>query len=313
MHIETLKIFCDVARLRSFSRSAEVHNVTQSAASQAVHQLESRLGVTLIDRSRRPWTLTPAGKQFYDGCRGLIDQYGALERRVSGRPRTENAEVRVAAIYSVGLRHMREFVEKFSRQNPAVKVHLEYAHPDRVVDAVSEGRADVGIVSFPPTRRDLDVIPWRREEIVVACAPDHPFARRTEVDPARLTGEPFVAFDKDLTVRREMDRFLKKTGVAVEVALEFDNIEAIKQAVEIGAGVSLLPAPTVEREVRAGALAAIPLKGKPFYRPLGILQRRGNAPRPDVAGFVRALRADGAPNDEKPDRGAMSTRTGRIK
>lgn len=294
MHIETLRIFCDVARLRSFSRSAEVHNVTQSAASQAVHHLEDRLGVPLIDRSRRPWTLTASGRIFYDGCRTLIDGYDRLERQVARRTTEAQAEVRVAAIYSVGLRHMREFVERFSKTHPHVRVRLAYLHPDRIYEEVLDDRVDVGIVSFPQTRRELTGTLWRREEMVVVCAPDHPFAVQKGVDPERLNGELFVAFDRGLVVRREVDRFLKKHRAEVNVAHEFDNIEAIKQAVEIGSGVSLLPAPTVEAEVKAKTLVAVPLKGKPFYRPLGLLHRRGRPLSASVREFIRELRADAA-------------------
>ncbi len=304
MQIEALKLFCDVARMGSFSRSAEIHNVTQSTASQAVHGLEKDLGATLIDRSRRPWTLTPAGKTFYDGCRELVERFDHLERRVRGRP-AAGGELRVAAIYSVGLRHMREFIGRFSKASPRTRVHLDYMHPDKVYEALADHRVDVGIVSFPLARRDLEVIPWRREEMVLACAPDHPFAKAREVDPVRLAGEDFVAFDKGLGIRREVDRFLRTRKADVKVSLEFDNIEAIKQAVEIGAGVSLLPAPTLDREVKSGALASVPLKGKPFFRSLGILRRRGRTLNPSVDEFIAALQKDAATGDTAKPAGAQ--------
>lgn len=291
MQIETLKLFCDVARLGSFSRSAEIHKVTQSSASQAVHGLEAGLGVSLIDRSRRPWRLTAAGRVFYDGCRDVVERYEGLERRV--RRSEGSAEVRVAAIYSAGLRHLREFVDTFLKEHPGARVHLDYLHPDRVLEAVREGGADLGLVSFPRAGRDVDVIAWREEPMVLVCSSSHPLAKSRDVDPARLDGQSFVAFDRGLVIRREVDRFLKKRGVGVRVALEFDNIEAIKQAVEIGSGVSILPEPTVDREVRAGTLAAVPLKGGRFFRPLGILRRRGRPAPPMVKEFERCLRLDG--------------------
>jgi DNA-binding transcriptional LysR family regulator len=287
VQIETVKLFCDVVRLGSFSRSAEIHHVTQSSASQAVHSLEKDLGVSLIDRSRRPWRLTESGRTFYDGCRDLVERYESLVGRV--RRSSGSADVWVAAIYSAGLRHLQEMVDHFLKSHPGAHVHLDYLHPNRVLEAVREGAVDLGLVSFPRPGRDLEVFSWREEPMALVCPASHPWAQEKEVDPSRLDGQPFVAFDRGLVIRREVDRFLKKSRAGVHVALEFDNIEAIKQAVEIGSGVSILPEPTVDREVRAGTLAMVPLKGKRFFRPLGIVRRRGHT-APMVEEFIRCLR-----------------------
>src|SRR5438105_3994026 len=113
MQIESLKVFCDVAWHRSFSQAAHVNGVTQSAASQAVSLLERRMDVQLIDRSTRPLQLTPLGQTYYEGCRVVLDQYTELEASI----RTAHAELsrslRVAAIYSVGLSDMGQYVERF--------------------------------------------------------------------------------------------------------------------------------------------------------------------------------------------------------
>lgn len=290
MQIEALKLFSDAARLGSFSKAGAANGVTQSTVSQAVQGLEQRLGAVLIDRSHRPWGLTPAGRIFFDGVRDLLERFAALERRIQGRP--DGGEARIAAIYSVGLRHMREFEAAFARAHPSVRLRVEYLHPDKVLEAVREERADLGIVSFPPRSREWEIARWRTEPMVVACAPGHPFAALKEIDPAKLAGQPFVAFDRGLRVRREVDRFLRRHGVAVRVEMEFDNIEAIKKAVEIGPGLSLLPSPTIEREVRAGTLAQVPLKATTFVRPLGLVRRRGRVLSVAVRLTLAELRRD---------------------
>ena len=108
MQLESLKIFCDVVRWASFSRGAAENGISQSSASQAVHQLEVRLGVKLIDRSKRPLVLTPQGKVYYEGCKELVDRYLELENRVKALEDERHVvgTVGVAAIYSVGLNHM---------------------------------------------------------------------------------------------------------------------------------------------------------------------------------------------------------------
>lgn len=298
MQFESLKIFCDVARLRSFSQGAKVNGVTQSAASQVVHQLEDRLRVQLIDRSTRPLHLTEVGRMYYEGCQGLVEQYLELEASI----RREEAEmaptVQVAAIYSVGLGDMEQLIERFKELQPQAHVHVDYLHPDRVYEHVLEGAADLGLVSFPRKNRLLTTIPWREEPMVITCAPRHALAREKAVSPPGLSRLKFIAFDKALVIRREVDRFLRDHHVTVDVVAEFDSIENIKKAVEVGAGVALLPAPTVQREVETGNLIAVPLAETNFTRPLGIVHHRQHKLSATVRHFLDLLRQSaGAASD----------------
>ncbi len=292
MQIESLKVFCDVARFRSFSRGARENRVSQSCASQTVHQLEQRLGAVLIDRFHRPWKLTPAGRIFYEGCRDLLDRFGEMESRLRGVQRDSTALVRVAAIYSVGLGPMDRHIRRFSEIHPQTRIQIEYLHPDQVYGKVLEGEVDLGIVSFPQPRRRFTVIPWRQEGMVAAIPPAHSLARSARIDPAQISGEKFVALDRGLVIRREIDRYLRRHGVEAEVVQEFDNVEAVKRAVELAFGISILPRVTLEREIQMGTLCAVPFSGKPLIRPLGILLRRGSRPSRNAALFIRLLRKE---------------------
>jgi DNA-binding transcriptional LysR family regulator len=289
---EWLQVFCDIVRYRSFSQAAQANDRTQSAVSQIVSELERRLEVRLIDRSTRPLRLTAAGQAYYDGCKPLVEQYLELEATVRRGKGEVVGSVQVAAIYSVGLGDMGHLVERFAALEPRALVHVEYLHPDRVYEKVRDGTADLGLVSFPRKARDLEAVPWREEVMVLACAPAHPLAQQKGIRPAQLEGEKFVGFDRELAIRRQVDRFLRVRGVTVEVALEFDNIENIKKAVEISAGVALLPEPTLRREVQAGTLVAVPLAGCRFVRPLGVIHRRQPRPSPCAQRFVELLRAE---------------------
>jgi DNA-binding transcriptional LysR family regulator len=201
--------------------------------------------------------------------------------------------VQVAAIYSVGLGDMGHYVARFADVLPFARVQVDYLRSDRVVEKVRDGSADLGLVSFPRKSRDLVVLPWREEEMVLACQPTHPLARLSVIRPAHLAGEKYIAFDKDLGIRRQVDRFLRQQGVSVEVALEFDNIENIKKGLEITGGVALLPEPTLRQEVEAGLLAARPLAGCRFVRPLAIIYQRQHRPSPAAQRFIDLLRDDG--------------------
>ena len=278
MQLESLKIFCDVVRRASFSRGAKENGISQSSASQVVHQLEVRLGVKLIDRSKRPLVPTPQGQVYYDGCKDLIARYLEVENRVRALDDDRNlgGTVRVAAIYSVGFHDMSQYVERFGAAYRGVDVRIEYVHPTRVIESVLAGEDDLGLISFPRKWPELVVTPWRSEEMVLAVHPAHRFASLDQIDAGDLDGEAFVGFDGGLPIRREIDRFLRKQGVHVRVALEFDNIETIKRAVEVPSGVAILPAPTLAGEVKAGTLHAVRFRDHRPTRPLAIIHRRGD-------------------------------------
>ena len=295
MQFESLKIFCDVARQRSFSEAATSNEMSQSAVSQVVNQLERRLGVKLVDRSRRPLQLTREGQVYYDGCKRLVAEYLDVEARTRNLGGERASEVRVAAIYSVGLRDMSQYSERFIGLHPGAVVEIEYLHPDKVLEKVLTGAADFGLLSFPQSTRKLAALSWRDEEMVLCCAKGHRFAGRRAVGVRELQGEKYVGFDRDLVIRRKVDRFLKGHGVAVDVVLEFDNIENIKQAIEISAGVALLPAPALRREADAGTLSVVPLEDAKLVRPLGLVHRRSPPPSRAALQFIELLRQPDEP------------------
>src|SRR5436309_3425931 len=177
MQLETMKVFCDLMSLHSFSKAAEANEISQPTVSRLVHQLEERLGGQLIDRSRRPLQATALGQAYYEGCKRLLQQYTELEVSLRQAQQERALTVRVAAIYSVGLGDMGHHVERFQADNPHAKVNVEYLHPDQVYQRVRDELADLGLVSFPSPSRELTVLPWREEEMVVACAPGHSLAR----------------------------------------------------------------------------------------------------------------------------------------
>jgi DNA-binding transcriptional LysR family regulator len=306
MHLKSLKIFCDVVYRRSFSRAAEDNGISQSGVSQVITQLEHRLGVKLIDRSKRPFALTSEGEMYYEGCRKIVDRYFALEEEVRSLHGEVAGRVRVAAIYSVGLHHMSRYVQEYMAQYPKANVRLEYLHPHRVYEAVENDQADIGLVSYPKSSRTIKAILWREEPMLLVCAPSHRFAGREHVSFQELSDEPLVSFDAELTIRREIDRTLAAHNTEARVTMEFDNIETIKRAVEIGAGIAFLPAPTIVREVETGTLVGVPLKTQELVRPLGILHRRGKELGVTVRRFVDLLRADAKPAKQEESKPARS-------
>src|SRR5256884_1786453 len=195
MHLETLRLYCDIVRLRSFSRGAEQNFVSQSAASQAVQLLGAELGVALMDRTKRPLVVTPEGQTFYEACRGLLESWEKVKAEVAVVKARVDGTVRVAAIYSVGLHDVSRHMQRFMSRYPEARVQLECLHPHKVVEAVLEGEADAGIMSYPPADRALPIAPLRAEPIAFVVHPCHPVDRAELGPPADLEGVTLLLVD----------------------------------------------------------------------------------------------------------------------
>lgn len=274
MEFERLKLFIDIAHSKSVSKGAVEGGISQSAASQHLQELERQLGVTLLDRSSRPLVVTDAGKLYLQMCRDILASRDEFLMAIEKLKHDVEGTVRVASIYSVGLSEMSQLEEEFSRRYPQARLEVEYLRPEKVYEAVVADRADLGLMSYPEPSKEVTVLPWREEEMVVAASPYHEIAKKLEVRPEDLEGLDFVAFDEDLPIRREIDRFLREHHVHVNVTLHFDNLQMIKEAVAHGEGVSIMPARIMEEEIRQGRLVPIPIAKLELYRPVGIVHRR---------------------------------------
>lgn len=294
MRLDQLKLFRDIAHARSVSRGAKDNGISQSAASQHLQEAERALGTQLLDRSKRPLDLTAAGRLYYEFCRDVLrreqeflDALAELKGRLEGG-------VKVAAIYSVGIRDIARLEKGLAGRMPEARLTVEYLRPEKVYEAVQGGQADLGIVSYPESTREVVAIPWRQEKMILAASPSHPLAAKKTVSVADLAGADYVAFDSDLRVGREVERYLRRNGVQVNVVMHFDNIPSMKEAVALGQGVSILPIRVLETDIEEGRLAAIPIKGCTLARPLGVLHLRRKKLNAAAQAFLDLLREEAA-------------------
>ena len=290
--LDSLQTFADLVESGSFSKAAEKNFVSQSAVSQRLRALEREYGQTLLDRSqgRGRVTVTAAGEALYRGGCEVLLRAIALDAEMHQFSDEVAGTVRVATVYSVGLHALPPRLKPFLAAHPRINVHLEYEQTDKVYDDVASGRLDVGIVACPTPKRDLEVIPFSDEEMVVICAPEHPLAHQQQIWLRQLDGLPFIGFADDIPTRRLVDDHLRTAGARVRMVTTFDNIETIKNLVEIGSGLSLLPIDTVRQEQRMGTLVALPLApADAFARPTGLLLKKTKARRAAVRAFVEAM------------------------
>ncbi|MEO8027467.1 MAG: LysR family transcriptional regulator [Bryobacteraceae bacterium] len=274
MTFEQIRLFKDIAQTRSVSKAASLSSISQSAASQSLQEIERLLQSELVDRSRRPLELTAAGKIFQDFCRDVLRRRETFDVALGQMRDETEGTVRVASIYSVGLSEMVELERKFAQRIPSARLDVEYLRPEKVYSAVEADEADLGLVSYAEPTREITVIPWREEEMVVAVSPYHPLAGNSTVEPADLQSLDFIGFDDELPIQRDIERYLRERDVQVNAAFHFDNLQMIKEAVAHQVGVSILPMRIMLEEIGQGRLVAIPFATPDLFRPLGIIHRK---------------------------------------
>jgi len=290
MHIETLKIFCDLADLRSFSKTAEKHLLSQSAISQQLAQLELAHKCQLIDRKKRPIELTTAGQLLYKASKDMLDRYEQLKSELNALNASAGSRINVAAIYSIGMHTLPDYVKKFMVSYPDVNVHIEYFSAVKIYELVLAGDIDVGLVAVPKRDKRLDVYDFEAEPLVLACSPKHPLSSQSRVDIHQLQFEKFIAFEKNLPTRVWIDGILERYSIMVQPVMEFDNVETTKRAVEINAGISIVPEATLVQEVGTGTIKAIPFSNEKFVRPTGIVVRKSKVLSQAGRYFIELLR-----------------------
>lgn len=285
--MQGLRIFCDVADLRSFSRAAELHGITQSAVSQRIHHLEERLGTKLLDRSKRPFVLTPAGELVSREGRQLVGRYDALARSVARLDPERGGSVRVHAIYSAGIALLNQLRTEFQRRRPELDVQIEYEPPAAVAEAARTGRCDFGIVSYPEQWPGLQSRPLREERMCLACGANHELAGAKSVRAADLDGRELIHFTHELPAARHIRSYLTGNGANAVFAQRLDNIDTFKSMLQATNYAAILPLRTFLAEVRAGLLAAVPLEPV-LERPVGIVYARGKlrSAAEDFASFL---------------------------
>ena len=294
MQLETLKIFCDVIETQSFSKAASLNYISQSAVSQQIRGLEEKYDRRLIERGKRSLAPPQAGQVLYQGAKDLLEKFRLVENRLQVLSNAIAGTLRVSTIYTVGLHELPPYLKEFLRRYPSANIHLEYARANKIYDEVAANTVDLGIVAYPVRRSGIEIIPFREDQLVLVAHPDHPLARQRKVDLRRLARQRFIAFEKDIPTRRAIDRVLRRQGVPVEITMEFDNVETIKRAIEINAGVSILPALTVDAEVRAGTLRVVEFSRGSFVRQLGILVKKGKERTAVMEKFVALLQGQDA-------------------
>src|SRR5436190_23710443 len=291
MQIESLKVFCDLAETESFTKAAQINQVTQSAVSQQISSLERQFKSLLIERSKKKFRLTREGQVLYEYSKQIIQTYDSLHSKLQEIKDIISGTIRVATIYSIGLHDLPPYIKKFLKAYPTVNVHVEYRRSNQVYEDVLSNVVDLGLVAYPSRDPRLEVVPLRKDMLVLICHPQHPFAKGKSIKLNELNGQKFISFDPDIPTRRAIDKILADQQITVQHAMEFDNIETVKRAVEIDAGVAIVPHGTILQEVSKHTLAELKIEDAESFLPLAAIYKKNKVLSPAMKEFIAMLKS----------------------
>jgi DNA-binding transcriptional LysR family regulator len=290
MQIESFKVFCDLVESQSFTKAAQINGVTQSAISQQMSTMERTFKSLLVERSKKKFRLTREGEVLYEYSKQIIEIYGSLDSKLKDLTDVISGTIRVATIYSIGLHDLPPYITKFMKSYPTMNIHVEYRHANQVYEDVFSNIVDLGLVAYPVKDPKLEIIPLNKEPLVLICHPLHPLAKQKAVKLKELVDQKVIGFEPDIPTRKAIDKILREHDVKVNYIMEFDNIETVKRAVEIGAGISIVPKPTVLQEMAKQTLACIEIENGQYFRPIAAIYKKNRVLSPGIKQFLALLK-----------------------
>jgi DNA-binding transcriptional LysR family regulator len=292
MQIESLKVFCDLTETESFTKAAQINGVTQSAVSQQISSLERQFKSLLIERSKKKFRLTREGQVLYDFSKQIIATYDGLHSKLQEIKDIISGTIRVATIYSIGLHDLPPYVKKFLKAYPTVNIHVEYRRANQVYEDVLGNVVDLGLVAYPVRDTKLEILPIKKDPMLLITHPQHPLGKMKSVKLKTLGGQKFIGFDPDIPTRKAIDKVLREHDIEVSHVMEFDNIETVKRAVEIDAGIAIVPQSTITQEIQKQTLCAVTIEDSDMYRPLAAVYKKTKVLSPAMKQFLAILKEE---------------------
>lgn len=289
MNITQLKLFRDIARELSFVKVAQQNHITQPAVSVHIKKLENELGKKLFSRTPHNTQLTADGEVILDDVKEILRLCEGLKIRSSYSQGILEGNIRIAAIHSVGMYEMGDFLSSFMQSYPRVHIHLQYRRADEIYRQLGKEVIDIGMVAYPEKRTNIISTSCGEDDLVLITHPSHILARRKSVLLKHVQDQNFITFESGIPTREAIDGVFAENQITVNNRMSNDNIFTLKKAVEAGIGISIVPANSVDEEVQKGSIVRLPIRDIELTRPIALLQRKKHKPNKPLEVFIRHL------------------------
>lgn len=269
-----IKTFVCVAQTGSFRLAAEKNHITQPAVSQHIRSLEQRLNCVLLERSSKKVILTPAGQIFMTYALSILENYETARSKIADIDNQDTGMIHIVSIYTMGLYLLKPVMQHLLKKHPNINFQLEYVQHDAIYEIIKNGQADFGLVAFPKETPSCTYKVFLEESLVLVQSRKHPFFKSRTISLKDLTGIKFVSLGSQTPTGKAIHRFFENQGITLNVVKEDNNIETIKNSVDVGMGCAILPKSTVLQEVKNKTFNIITIRNFTITRPLAIIHNK---------------------------------------
>lgn len=289
MDFGQIEAFLQVAEHRSFSRAAEVLQLTQPSITARIQALERELGEELFERGGRGVRLTDAGTAFLPYVERILQTLQEGRDAVEEVRNVQLGSLRLGSALTISTYVLPKILRCFCERYPGVDVFIRTGRSEQVLSMLLSDEVHVGLVRSL-ANAEVETIDLYEDEIVLIAPPTHRFAALGRAKVAEAASEPIVLFDRGSSYYGLINNFFRQAGVIPNVAMELDSLEATKRMVEEGLGIALIPLVTIERELEAGTLVKVDLvDAEPIKRPISLIYRRHRKRPRTVQAFIDTI------------------------
>lgn len=288
--LQHLITFCKVVETGSFTRAAQVLNLSQPSVTKHVSNLEGHLGVQLLDREGKRVHLTPAGELVYAYAKRVQQAVAECTAAVQSLRNPEAGIVTVGCVHTIGLYTLPDLVAEFAREYPQVRLMVKTARMQETLALLVQHEIEIGLVTAPVTHELVVCVPLFDDPVQVVGAPEPRFPMPASLTLEDLGRLPVIGFQRGTRYRAFLDSALEGFGIHPNVVMEFDSHEAVKAMAALGLGLAVLPASTVRRDLQSGKLVAVPVQGLPTVsRTTCMILRKEGRLAPAAANLARFI------------------------
>jgi DNA-binding transcriptional LysR family regulator len=277
MDFELLQLFLDTCDLASFSKTASLRGVSQSAISQRMAQLEAYVGHKLFDRRGRPLRLTPAGEIVYESVRRMMAVHNQMQSHLEDLQPSMSGPVRLGCIFSLAMGPLRQLLRQFLREAPRVDLHVSHGETYELTQDVLNGLIDLAVVAYGEKHEGILVENAGTEPMLLVVSANAANLPPGQIPLSWLERQPFVTFPTHSPTRQAIDGVFSRLHIRPNMALEVANPVVLVEAVAAGRGISVLPLSAVMMELERGELLRLACPEVEFNRPICILLHRRRA------------------------------------
>jgi DNA-binding transcriptional LysR family regulator len=290
LNLHLLRMFATVVRCGSFSKAAEILNVSQPAISKGVRDFELQVGCRLLNRSPKGVLPTPEGLALSRRAEALFAVERAAEEELSALRGLHNGSLRIGASTTIATYMIPRYLGAFHRAYPGIELHLVSANTRDIAEQMLAQDIDIGLVEGPVDDRNLAAVPWRTDVMKLIAAPDHAFARAVApIDPKLIENEVLIVREPGSGSREVVTQALAAHGIEPVRTLEIGSTAAIKQVVAAGLGVAIVSVVTVKDQVQLGRLKVLAMRDLAIERTLWQLKLPGRVDMPAARAFEKML------------------------